>query len=349
MSTQRLNVEDGARISAITFSDGNAGSLAITATESIELDGSTDLSTIGIFASALEGSGDSGDVVISTGDLTISNGAIITASNFSSRSQEDDGAAPGTGQPGEIEITANSINLFDRGRIEAVTQSAEGEGANITLQVSEDITLRDESSISAQAFGSGDGGNLTIDSRFIIAFPSDGNGSDIIASAEQGQGGNITISAESLLGIQERPLGNLTNDINASSQVSGLDGTIDLTNPKVDPVQGATELPSNVVEAGETTQQVCQANGESSASNTLTIGGRGGIIPEPGLPLNSFNITVNGDDSTSTIPAPIETAQGKIQLARGIKVTESGEIILTAYRTNNAGERLPETNNCDRV
>ena len=349
LSTQRLNVEDGAQISATTFSDGDAGSLTIMASESIKLDGSTEVSTSGIFASALEGSGNGGDLVISTGDLTISNGAIITASNFSSLGEENGGAAPGTGLPGEIEITADSINLFDRGRIEAVTQSAEGEGANITLQVSEDITLRDGSSISARAFDSGNGGNLTIDSRFIIAFPSSGNGSDIIASAEQGQGGNITISAESLLGIQERPLNDLTNDINASSQVSGLDGTIDLTNPEVDPVQGATELPSNVVEAGETTQQVCQANGESSASNTLTIGGRGGIIPEPGLPLNSSSIYVNGDDSTSTIPAPIETAQGKIQPARGIKVTEDGKIILTAYRTNNAGERLPETNNCDRV
>lgn len=349
LSTQRLNVENGAQISATTFSDGDAGSLTITATESIKLDGSTEFSTSGIFASALEGNGKGGDLIISTGDLTISNGAVITASNFSSRSQEDDGSAPGTGQPGEIEITADSINLFDRGRIEAVTQSAEGEGANITLQVSEDITLQDGSSISARAFDSGNGGNLTIDSRFIIAFPSDGNGSDIIASAEQGQGGNITINAESLLGIQERPLSNLTNDINASSEVSGLDGTIDITNPEVDPVQGATELPSNVVQAGETTQQVCQANRESSASNTLTIGGKGGLVPEPGLPLDSFNFIVNGDDSTSTIPAPIETAQGKIQLARGIKVTESGEIILTAYRTNNAGERLPETKNCDRV
>ena len=346
VSTGDLTINDGAEISATTFSDGNAGSLTITATKSIELDGSTEVSTSGIFASALEGSGNGGDLVISTGDLTISNGAIITASNFSSRSEEDGGAAPGTGQPGNIEITADSIDLFDRGRIEAVTQSAEGIGANITLQVSEDISLRDGSSISARAFGEGNGGNLTLDSRFIVAFPSNGNGSDIIASAEQGQGGNITISAESLLGIQERPLSNLTNDINASSQVSGLDGTIDITNPEVDPVQGATELPSNVVEAGETTQQVCQAGGDSSANNTLTIGGSGGIIPEPGLPLNSSSIYVDGNDSTSTIPAPIETAQGKIQPARGIKVTEDGEIILTAYRTNNAGERLPETNNC---
>ena len=348
VSTSDLTISDGAQITATTLGDGNAGSLTITATESIELDGSTETElTTGIIANAVEGSGNGGDIVISTGDLTISDGASVAASNFSSRSQEDGGAAPGTGQPGNIEITADSINLFARGRIEAVTQSAEGEGANITLQVNEDISLRDGSSISARAFGEGNGGNLDIDSRFIVAFPSNGNGSDIIASAEQGQGGNITINAESLLGIQERPLNNLTNDINASSQVSGLDGTIDITNPEVDPVQGATELPSNIVVPEETAQQACRRDRVAAAQNSFSIEGQGGIIPEPGLPLNSSSIYVDGEtDSTSTIPAPIETAQGKIQPARGIKVTEDGKIILTAYRTNNAGERLSETNNC---
>lgn len=82
--------------------------------------------------------------------------------------------------------------------------------------------------------------------------------------------------------------------------------------------------------------------------NSFSIEGRGKIIPEPGLPLNSNNIYVDGEaDSTSTVPAPIETAQGKIQPARGIEVVEDGTITLTAYRTNNAGERLPEVEpNC---
>jgi len=29
-----------------------------------------------------------------------------------------------------------------------------------------------------------------------------------------------------------------------------------------------------------------------------------------------------------------------------IDVTESGEVILTAHRTDNVGDRLPETRNC---
>ena len=44
----------------------------------------------------------------------------------------------------------------------------------------------------------------------------------------------------------------------------------------------------------------------------------------------------------------IETAQSKIQPARGVKVTESGEIILTAYPTDNSGDRQARRTYCDR-
>ena len=136
---------------------------------------------------------------------------------------------------------------------------------------------------------------------------------------------------------------NNSNDIDASSQVLGLDGTVNINSSRINPVQGATELPQNIVEPEQTTAQACQANREAAAMNGLNITGKGGIPPEPGLPLNSLNVTVNGETNpTSAIPAPIKTSIGKIQPARGIKVTKSGETILTAYRTNNSGERIPE-------
>ena len=340
IETSRLTLGDGSQISATTRGEGNAGNLTILATDSIDLSGISETRRGGLFASALVSSGDGGNLSVSTNELTIRDGATISASNFPSL---EGAREPGTGQPGNISIEANTVNLTE-GRIEATTQSPTGNAANISLQVSDRITLKNDSFISARAFNDANGGNLTIDTDFIIAFPEGNN--DIIASSEQGRGGNITINAESLLGIEERPLNPFTNDINASSQVTGLEGTIDLTVPDINPIQGASQLPTNIVVPEETVAQACRANREIAAQNSFSIEGRGGIIPEPGLPLNSFNITVNGDDSTSTIPAPIETAQGKIQLARGIKVTESGEIILTAYRTNNAGERLPETKSC---
>jgi hypothetical protein len=73
----------------------------------------------------------------------------------------------------------------------------------------------------------------------------------------------------------------------------------------------------------------------------LAIAGRGGITPAPDAPSNSESIS-NEKPAQASIPETLETSQGKIQPARGIMVTESGKIILTAYRTNNAGERIPE-------
>ena len=208
------------------------------------------------------------------------------------------------------------------------------------------MILRNDSSISARAFQEANGGNLNIDARFIIAFP-DGN-NDILASAEQGQGGNISINAESVFGIEAGTPNNLSNDINASSNVSGLDGTINITTPDTNTAQRAIELPTDVVELGETTQQACEANRESAAKNGLNITGKGGILPDPVLPLNSLGITIDGESTSATaIPTPVETSRGKVQPARGLKLTESGEIILTAYRTDNSGDRLHKgSRNC---
>jgi large exoprotein involved in heme utilization and adhesion len=341
IETGRLTVEDGAQISASSFDKGNAGSLTISA-ESIKLRGFTETGRGGIFASALRGSGNGGDINIVTNDLTIAEGATIAASNFPSI--ENSTVPAGTGQPGNINIQASSIRIKNGGRIVAATQSVIGEGANINLQVADVISLQSDSFISAEAFSNANGGNLQIDSGFIVAFP-DGN-NDIIANASQGQGGNITINAESLFGIEERSLNDSTNDINASSNFD-LDGTININTSKIDPLQGTTELPSNVVEAKQTTEQTCSADREGKANNGLAIAGRGGVTPAPDAPLNSENIG-NENPPQASIPEPIETAQGKIQPARGIKVTKDGRIILTAYRTNNAGERIPEIKpNCN--
>ena len=83
----------------------------------------------------------------------------------------------------------------------------------------------------------------------------------------------------------------------------------------------------------------------------MSINGKGGVTPDPRLPLSSLNVaTDNGINSISVIPAPLETSRGKIQPARGIEVTESGTIVLTAYHTNNAGERLSSgKQNCGGV
>ncbi|MGL5832596.1 MAG: filamentous hemagglutinin N-terminal domain-containing protein [Waterburya sp.] len=232
-------------------------------------------------------------------------------------------------------------------------------GGNITLEIANDLTLRNNSYISAEAFNDADGGNLTIDARFIVAFPSNGTGNNLVAAAEQGEGGTINLNAQQIFGLKEGQaiddqrnlIENNDNDVDASSGNPNLDGTVNINTDNINPVQGATELPNNVVEAEQTTEQVCQADRETEAKNGLIVRGKGGIPAPPDQPLTSQNLIINGEVTpASAIPEPIETSQGKIQLARGIKVTKDGQVILTAYPTNNAGERVPQGRiNCGQI
>jgi len=306
-----------------------AGAINFNATENITISNNSEVSA----STSTRGIG---------GNLNVTTPNVLTIQDNSRLGVDSKGEA----QAGNITIKANSLNLENNGEISAVTAS--GRGGLLDINVNNILSLRDSSTISTRAEETGDGGNIDIDTKFVIAYPSGNN--DIIADAQQGTGGNININAESLFGIQERALSSQTNDINASSEFS-LDGNITITTPDVNPVQGVTELPTNVIAPQETTQQVCQANRESAVNNGLTITGKGGIVAEPGLPLNSLNVTVNGKTNpTSTIPSPMETSQGKIQPARGIKITESGVIILTAYRTNNSGDRIPDSSaNCGQI
>ena len=353
--TKDLRLTNGGQISAVTRGEENAGNLNIN-TSNLDVKGINS----GLF-SRTAGSGNAGIVDIKTSQLQVQDNAQVGVDNFvpiefqiEQLDNRSTIAIPifnpveGSGSAGNLRITAESIDLQSGGSLTAI--SAGGNGGNINLN-SDLLTFRDGGNISATAGlenTSGSGGNINIDSQFIVAFP-DGN-NDITANAFSGAGGNISIATEGIFGIQERPNNPLTNDITASSE-AGISGNVTITTPDINPVQGATELSTNVVEPGETTQQVCQANRETAAKNGLTISGKGGIVPDPALPLNSLNVTVNGKiNPTSTIPAPIDTSQGKIQPARGIKVTESGKIILTAYRTNNAGERIPSSSvNCGRA
>jgi filamentous hemagglutinin family protein len=344
VETKRLSISNGSKIQAATFNNGDAGEIEIRASEinlfntpnannqfPTEINAGSVRDKLGRNANSLL-KGNGGSATIETERLTISNGARINV------------RSDGQGKSGNLNIQTGNLDLSDDAQISAAT--AFGEGGNINLKIDDSLTMRNNSLISAQALNNADGGNINIDTNFIVAFPNqiNGNGSDIIASAAEGDGGRISINAESLLGIQERKAedNNQTNDIDASSEF-GLDGTVSIFTPDINPVQGATELPSNVVEAEQTTEQACQANREAAAKNGLIVRGKGGIPATPDQPLTSQNITINGEITPAyAIPEPIETSQGKIHLARGIKVTKDGQVILTPYPTNNAGERIPE-------
>ncbi|MGL6343162.1 MAG: beta strand repeat-containing protein, partial [Waterburya sp.] len=356
VNAQNLELVSGGKLVTSTDGTGDAGNINLNITDSITIDNriasSIENKTLfdedinnelqgrnGLFSNAItNATGNGGSIFIGSKPESVPNNVTIANGGEVRVNGEIKGNA------GIIFLKADSLALEKNASIIATT--AFGQEGNINLEVSDVITLEKNSTISAAAVKNASGGNIDIDTNFIVAFPEGNN--DIIANANRGQGGKISITAESVFGIEARPLNDLSNDINASSNFN-LDGTVSINTSRVNPLQGATELPSNVVEPKQNTAQTCSVNREGKANNSLAIAGRGGVHPAPDAPLNSENIS-NENPAQATIPQPLETRQGKIQPAMGIKVTESGRIVLTAYRTDNAGERIPEEKiNCGQI
>ncbi|MEM8723693.1 MAG: filamentous hemagglutinin N-terminal domain-containing protein [Cyanobacteria bacterium P01_G01_bin.39] len=339
ITTGTLNIKDGSSLLADTENEGNAGNINIDVKEQFVLEGEGNpfSADFGITPSQIsttveqQAIGDGGSITISTPSLLVKDSAFISATTF------------GQGTAGIVDITAGSIELENGAGIVAETTS--GSGGNIFLQIDDNLTLKENSLISAQAFGDADGGNLTINTNFIIAFPNEtlGDGSDIVASAVDGDGGNISITAESLLGIEEGEAieGNGTNDIDASSDF-GLDGTISIFTPDINPIQGATELPSNVVTPDQAVAQACNNNNNVRTASSFVIKGKGGVPPVPDAPMNSEMITVDGATAAnSSQGSAISTGIGDITLARGVIKTADGSIILTATPIAGNSSRVP--------
>ena len=299
------------------------------------------------------GSGNSGSIKIDTPKLLIANNAQISANNFIIETYEinEDGLLvrnileqplEGSGNAGKIQITTTEINLRDRGGIVAL--SSAGEGGNIELQVDELLTLENNSAISATAGEQGtpgSGGNININSDLIIAFPN--SNSDITTNAFEGNGGNININAEGIFGLETRFSNppNFTNDIDASSEATGLDGTVDINNPAVDPTTGLINLPASV---GDASDQISQNPCQQGVGSQFIVSGKGGLPP-------NVNESVNSESARVGLVEPVTTQQKTVGAnsipqnhqtntevvpAQGWVFNDKGEVTLTAYKTTEA-------------
>ena len=385
VTTNNLEITNGAVINASTSGEGNGGNIVVTANESISLDGTTPngfSGGIGSEVAVINATGNGGNVEINTNNLEITNGAIISAST---RGQGDGGTISVTanesisldgtnpevtavsgilntvnvgvnGNGGGIDVTTNNLEIANGAVINASTLG-EGDGGNIQLRIEDNLILRNNSTISAEAANNADGGNINIDAEFIIGFPSRGFGNDIRTSAGDGSGGDINITVQGLLGFEESRFTagqqNNTNDIDASSQATGLDGIVSINNPDVNPLQGVNRLPTNPVSAETIATDTCSPTG---GKTNLIIKGKGGILPQPTEPFSAESLILDdraiaSEQNPHYIPAyiqPVKTDNGDIYPARGVIVQEDGTVILTAYSINDQNHRVPQTTaNCN--
>ncbi|MHC0067975.1 two-partner secretion domain-containing protein [Nostoc sp. UIC 10890] len=333
LNTDIFRLLDGAVLDARTRNDGNGGNITLRGNQVEVLNG-------GQLISTTFGNGRAGKISVNANDQMIVSGTDTTFNNRVARFPSEVlniGSASGlfvrsesSGLAGDIEVTSPKLTLANQGRF--IAESASGDGGNINLQVSDFLLLRGNALISTNAGTQekgGNGGNININAKFIVAVPNEN--SDITANAFTGRGGNVQINTQGIFGIKPRTTLTDASDITASSQY-GVNGTIEINTPDIDPNNGLVALP--VIAVDPQIAQGCYS--PSYAQSKFVVIGRGGL---PLNPREAFTnetpqaewATLNqgSDRQTATTNSPIPTSATIVE-ATGWVTNAKGEIILTA-------------------
>ena len=175
-----FNLTNGATLQTNTAGSGDAGTIALTIDDTLNLNQGDIAANTSATAS-----GRGGNIEIDTGMAQLSDSGLTVNSQ-------------GRGIGGDILVVGDSLFLMQGSAIDASTASSDG--GNITLTLEEVLLLSDQSEITATAGlaeGAGNGGDINIQAEFVIATPDGPN--RIIANAIEGNGGNVNITTTSYL------------------------------------------------------------------------------------------------------------------------------------------------------
>lgn len=318
IKSKSLSLTDGAQLATTTLGQGDAGSVMLTARDTVSLEGvgSNGFSTAVLTSVGLEAVGNAGGINITTGLLSVTDQALLSTSSV------------GSGAAGNIEVAADSIRLDNQASLNAETTAGQG---NIILR-SQDLVLRRGSNITTNATGSTViGGSITIDTDVLAALEN----SDISANSLNFRGGQVRINAQSVFGTQFQNVLTPESDITATGGSPELSGTVEINTLDNDPSQGLTSLPAELVETSRLIASSCA----TARENNFTITGRGGLPPSPSEVLGSDTVLVDwgkpiqgGENGASAaIPNnPISSEPTQIVEAQGWVIGANGEVILTA-------------------
>ncbi len=343
LNTGSLSLLNGGFLSAITNGQGNAGDIAINVRDTVKIDGVNGNQISGIVSAVTtQAIGKGGNIAVQSEKLSLSKGALISSSSA------------GQGNAGDININSGAVRL-DESEIEAVTNSSDG--GNINLKAADFLLLRRGSGISTTAgfaSSSGNGGNISIDTPFIVAVPRED--SDITANAFTGNGGKVNINVQSIFGIKPRSQASPnSSDITASSQY-GVQGQVSIKQPEVQPTQAILELPAQIVDASNQIGQLCP-RGELAFRRPLSkfiVTGRGNLPPSPLQPMPGKTGTrqlATLDNSPTRIRAQslvplLPTPSSPIIEAQGFAKNANGEIFLVAQAPSSTPSAATTTAAC---
>ena len=275
LSAQQLMIDrQGADRGTGIFSDafptstGNAGSIDVDVAEMVTVQGG------GAISSGTASEGNAGNIVVSTGQLTIdsqsSDGATGLLSNATTGS---------TGNAGSVAIVADVATVQNGGSIATGTAGA-GVAGNIMLTAEQLVIdgqgAENNTGLNSSTFvgSTGNAGSIVVDAQMVTI-----QAGGIIQSDTVGEGnaGNILVSAEQLL-IDSR---DGTVGITSVTDSTGDAGTIEIAIAETATIQSGGAILSSTFGEGNagnivlSAGQLVVSDGEDDVSSTLIFSGTG--------------------------------------------------------------------------
>ncbi|MEM9271487.1 MAG: filamentous hemagglutinin N-terminal domain-containing protein [Cyanobacteria bacterium P01_F01_bin.143] len=327
ISTNNLQVSEGAQIAVATGGFGDGGILKISASDSIEINGNA-IEEIGVasglFSSAVVADGNGGSIEIQTNKLTLNSGATINASNFLSGNRD---VPPGTGRAGDISINASTIAIdgIDADTPASITAATiDGGGGNIALE-SNSISVTNGGLVTTETSGAGDGGEIVITSDRLEL-----NNTGTLSSSTVGTGDAGTVSVTSNL-LKMSTEGTITT---SSIGKAGQAGEINLSITEIQADQGFITATSELTGGGDIsfeTTSIFLDNQSLISTSVLDSNGGGGNIT-----IDNSNLILARDNSDIRANA-IFGPGGNIDITSELLVTDSTSDIDASSRFGTDG------------
>ena len=275
ITTNNLEVLNGAQFVSSTFGEGDAGNVSIISNGSVVFDGESDdgLFQSAIFSSAESGSdGNSGNIEIAANRLEVLNGARLSS------------RALGQGDAGIILLDLKEELSANNGTIE--TSSASSSGGQV-LVVADSIILEGDSDIVTSVLnGSGSGGDIRISGNFVIALDDSDITASADANADGSRGGDIDFNVRGFFG-ENFTTNSLTADpntledndradVNATGTTNGV-----VTLPDISFIENSvSDLSDTIISPDQILIASCISR-TNEGEGTFNVTGSGGLPASP--------------------------------------------------------------------
>jgi filamentous hemagglutinin family protein len=329
ITTPSLSLSNFSSLVTSTLGIGNAGNIQINVSDSLALNGGSQIQAVG-FNTATGNSGTI-DIDAQTADLTFDD---VLVGSFTAN----------TGIGGDINIKGRSLSLTKttifNDTLEETALDKLPNAGNINIDIAENITLQDASSLRSNTFGAGNAGNVTINAGEVLSLDNSRIESAVRSESATGNGGTIALNSNSL-SLNNSLIGTSTfgKGDAGNIHISAID-SVNLSGSDRSQIQAAS-FNTATGNAGNITidAQTADLNFDNAmVSTTVESTGIGGDINITGKSLSLSNTSIASETSGQTALDRLPNAGNiNVNIAEDLSLKDGSLFGSNTFGAGNAG------------